>query len=128
MKSTGRAIVSFAFFFLAGGLLVAISSCGAGFTPPPNTVDMTAAHWNLLYGSRVPSHPASSQTGWQFDIPAAPGSVHYVQVPFKATEDLTGKTLTVTFRMVSNGPKYNAYVEPGESDPPSFHLFLEHAN
>jgi len=30
--------------------------------------------------------------------------------------------------MVSSDPLYNANVEPGESGPPSFHLFLEHAN
>jgi hypothetical protein len=54
--------------------------------------------------------------------------VHYVQVPFAATEDLTGKTLTITFRMVSNEPVYNASVEPGESGPPIFHMFLERSN
>lgn len=73
-------------------------------------------------------HPAALQTGWQFALPAAPGSVHYVEVPFEATEDLTGKTLTITFRMVSNEPVYSANVEVGESGPPSFHLFMEHLN
>jgi F420-0:gamma-glutamyl ligase len=54
--------------------------------------------------------------------------VHYVEVPFNATEDLTGKTLTITFRVVSDEPVSNANVETGESDPPSFHLFIEHLN
>jgi hypothetical protein len=130
MKSTVRAIQGFGILLPAGIVLFAIAGCVGGFAPPPtpNTVDMEAAHWNLLWGAGIPSHPAPSQPGWQFDIPAAPGSVHYVQVPFIATEDLTGKTLTLTFRMVSAQPLYNANVEPGESGPPSFHLFLEHRN
>lgn len=115
---------------LGGILLLGLASCGGAFGPPPvaNVVDMNAARWNILYGAGMPSHPAATQTGWQFDMPAAPGSVHYVVVPFNATEDLTGKVLTITFRMVANKPLYNANVEVGESGPPSFHLFLEHAN
>jgi hypothetical protein len=111
-------------------MLMGMAGCGAVNAPPitPNTVGMDAAQWNILYGSGMPSHPAASQPGWQFDMPAAPGSVHYVVVPFNATEDLTGKTLTITFRMVSKEPLYNANVETGESGPPSFHLFLEHQN
>lgn len=107
-----------------------MASCGGANVAPiaPNAVDMNAARWNLLYGAATPPHPVASEPGWQFDIPAAPGSVHYVEVPFVATEDLTGKTLTITFRMVSNEPLYNANVETGESGPPSFHLFIEHLN
>ena len=54
--------------------------------------------------------------------------MHYVEVPFNATEDLTGKTLTITFRVVSDEPVYNANVETGESGPPSFHLFIQRFN
>src|SRR5689334_18988305 len=126
MKAIVRAIANMGILVGVGTMVIGLASCGAGVAPPPNTIDMDAAHWNLLYGSRIPSHPAPSQPGWHFDIPTAPGSVHYVQVPFKATQDLTGKTLTVTFRMVSNNAVYSAKVEPGENDPPSFHLFLEH--
>ena len=107
-----------------------VTGCGGAFGPAttPNIVDMEATHWDLLYGANLPPHPSPSQPGWQFDIPSAPGSVHYVQVPFNATQDLTGKTLTITFRMASSAPVYNASVEPGESGPPSFHMFLQHAN
>jgi hypothetical protein len=111
-------------------VVLALAGCGGAFVSPssPNTVDMEAAHWNLLYGTGTPSHPSPSQPGWQFNIPAAPGSVHYVQVPFIGTEGLTGKTLSITFRIVSNQPVYNANVEPGESGPPSLHLFMERRN
>ena len=130
MNSTVRAIQGSTILLLASIVFLGIAGCVGGFAPPPtpNTVDMEAAHWNLLWGAGTPSHPAPSQPGWQFNIPAAPGSVHYVQVPFNVTEDLTGKTLTLTFRMVSDHPIYNANVEPGESGPASFHLFLEHRN
>ena len=130
MNSTVRAIQGSTILLLASIVFLGIAGCVGGFAPPPtpNTVDMEAAHWNLLWGAGVPSHPAPSQPGWQFNIPAAPGSVHYVQVPFNVTEDLTGKTLTLTFRMVSNDPVYNASVDPHVYGPASFHLFLEHRN
>jgi hypothetical protein len=130
MKPTARAIQGSTILLLALIVFVGIAGCVGGFAPPPtpNTVDMEAAHWNLLWGAGVPSHPAPSQPGWQFNIPAAPGSVHYVQVPFNATEDLTGKTLTLTFRMVSSDAVYNASVDPHVSGPASFHLFLERRN
>lgn len=130
MKSTTRAIQAAAFLLLAAVSLIGIASCGGAYTPPSvaNTVDMDAAHWSLLYGAGTPSHPATAQPGWQFDIPAAPGSVHYVVAPFNATEDLTGMTLTITFRVVSSQPAYSANVEAGESGPPSFHMFLERSN
>lgn len=134
MKSAFRAIPCAGILPLAGILLVGLAElglagCGAYAPPPtPNAIDMDAAHWSLLWGSGTPSHPAASQPGWQFDIPSAPGSVHYVVVPFLATQDLTGKVLTVTFRVLANQPVYNANVEQGESGPPSFHLFLQHSN
>ena len=115
---------------LAGIIFIVTVGCGATYVPPPapDVVDMEATHWDLLYGAGTPSHPTASQTGWQFDIPTAPGSVHYVEVPFTATKGLAGKTFSVTFRMVSNKPVYNANVEPGESGPATFHLFFEHLN
>jgi hypothetical protein len=130
MRLTVRTIEGSGIFLLAGILLIGMAGCGGAYAPPPvpNAVDMDAAHWNILYGAGMPSHPAASQAGWRFDMPSAPGSVHYVEVPFEATEDLTGKTLTITFRVVSNEPVYNANVETGESGPPSFHLFIEHLN
>jgi hypothetical protein len=111
-------------------MFLGVAGCGAAYVPlpAPNNVDMDAAHWNIMYGSGMPLHPTASETGWQIDMPAAPGSVHYIEVPFKATENLSGKTLTITFRVVSNEPLYNADVETGESGPPSFHLFIEHLN
>ncbi len=130
MRLTVGALEGTGMLMLGGIMLLGMAGCGAAFGPPPvpNTVDMDAAHWSLLYGAGTPSHPAASQPGWQFDLPAAPGSVHYVVAPFKATQDLTGKMLTVTFRVVSNEAVYNANVETGESGPPSFHLFIEHEN
>jgi hypothetical protein len=130
MRATARAIKGTGILLLAGMMIAGMAGCVGSFGPTPaaNAVDMDAAHWNLLYGSGTPSHPAAAQTGWQFDLPAAPGSVQYVLVPFNATEDLTGKTLTITFRMASNKPVYSANVETGESGPPSFHLFIEHLN
>jgi len=127
---TQRALEGSKTGLLAGIMCVGMTGCTAAYAPPatPNVVDMNAEHWKILYGSQMPTHPAVSQTGWQFDLPAAPGSVHYVEVPFMATEDLTGKTLTITFRLVSNDPLYNASVEVGESGPASFHLFIQHLN
>jgi hypothetical protein len=112
-------------------MFLGMTGCVAGYTPPavPNVIDMDAEHWKILYGAQMPLHPAvASPTGWQIDIPAAPGSVHYVEVPFMATEDLTGKTLTITFRMVSDAPVYSAKVEKEESGPAGFHLFIQHLN
>ncbi len=119
---------------LAGIMLLGMTGCGgvaapsSSVEPLPNTVDMVAANWNILYGERMPSHPTATMSGWQFDMPTVPGSVHYVVVPIKATKDLTGEVLTMTFRVASNEPVYSANVEKGESGPASFHLFLEHAN
>jgi hypothetical protein len=126
MISMVQAIEGSGTLLLAGVMFIGMAGCGA--MPAPNIVDMDPAHWNLLYGSGMPSHPGTSQAGWQFNIPAPPGSVHYVVVPFNATEDLTGKTLIITFRVVSNEPVYNSNVERGESGPPSFHLFIERLN
>ena len=134
MRSTAGVSGSTGLLLLAGIVWLGVAGCGgttglsSSASVAANTVDMDAADWQILYGARMPSHPAAMQTGWQFDMPAAPGSVHYVEVPFKATEDLTGETLMVTFRVVSNGAVYSANVETGESGPASFHLFLEHAN
>jgi hypothetical protein len=50
---------------LAGVMLIGLAGCGAAYAPlpAPNTLDMDAAHWDLLYGAGTPSHPAASQTG-----------------------------------------------------------------
>lgn len=127
---TQRAIEGSGTRLLAVIMFSGMTGCGAALIPPPapNIVDMDAAHWKILYGTDMPSHPAASQTGWLFDLPASPGSVHYVEVPFMATEDLTGETLTITFRVVSNTPVYSASVETGESGPASFHLFIQRLN
>jgi hypothetical protein len=134
MRSTVQVIEGSGILLLAGVMFIGIAGCGGFGTPPYvtpstlNAVSMNAADWNILWGTGMPLHPAAFQTGWQFDMPTGSGSVHYVEVPYKATENLTGKTLTVTFSMVSNEPIYNANVEAGESGPPSFHLFLERLN
>lgn len=137
MRSAARVIGGVGVLLLAATACVNLSGCNVAIAPStasglsstaPNVVDMDAAHWQILYGAGMPSHPAPLLTGWQFDLPAAPGVVRYVEVPYRSTDDLTGKTLSITFRMVSTEPAYNANVETGESGPPSFHLFLEHLN
>jgi hypothetical protein len=48
-------------------------------TRPLNVVPMNAQAWSILYSPGMPPHPAPQMgSGWYFDFPAAPGSVHYV--------------------------------------------------
>jgi hypothetical protein len=107
-----------------------LSGCGANpsFLPPAiaNSVDLSPQDWYLLYGSGTPVHPEPLEGGaWSFDFPTD-GSIHYVEVPYRATEALTGKTLTMTFQVIASDAEYAADVEDGEQGPASMHLFIEH--
>ncbi len=43
---------------------------------------MDPAAWFILYSVGTPPHPAANAAGgWTFDVPPAPGSVHYVTTP-----------------------------------------------
>jgi hypothetical protein len=112
-------------------VLFGLSGCGANpsFKSPAevNAVESNPQDWYLLYGSGTPVHPEALPAGaWSFDFPGTDGSVHYIEVPYAATEDLIGRTLTMTFQVVSRGAIYDANVEPNEGGHASIHLFIEH--
>jgi hypothetical protein len=57
-------------------------------------------------------------------FPNTPGSVHYVQTPFRATS--AHQKISITFRISSSSDAvYNGRVDPDAWDPATFHVFLE---
>jgi hypothetical protein len=39
---------------------------------------MDAKAWNILFSKGMPAHPTAIGSGWYFEFPKVPGSVHYV--------------------------------------------------
>ena len=110
--------------------MLALSGCAGPFyapPPAPNVVDLTPNDWGITWSSAMPDHPSPLNNGWSFDVPNGTGHVNYVVVPFQATLPLEGKTISMTFRVVSTNPAYSAEVEAGESNPASLHLFFQRA-
>ena len=103
-----------------------LGGCGA-VSSPPSTLSLSPNDWNLQYGHGVPDHPAATggSAVWYFAFPSGEGSgVDYVTTPYHPTQDIQGKTLSMTFKVVSSAPVYGLS-DPATYPPIALHLFLQ---
>ena len=103
-----------------------LAGCGA-VSPPASTLSLSPNDWNLRFCHGVPDHPAATggSAVWYFDFPSGEGSgVDYVTTPYHPTQDIQGKTLSMTFKVVSNAPIYGLS-DPATYPPIALHLYLE---
>ena len=97
-------------------------------SPPPPAGDpmvsplMIARNWEIgpvidrkNYSIGMPLNPTQTSDGWAFDFPLAPGSVHYVTIPFGS---LAGKSHIVMRYRVEADPTVQ-FVPPCCSQSPS---------
>lgn len=101
--------------FLLGLCLLVAGCSGGGSSPPPNPWQPPiGSSWTQFFGSGVNIDSTGS-----FDIPASPGSVHYVARPATAT---LGQTVTLKFQITGSGTW--GISDTTDSLPPTIHLFL----
>ena len=71
-----------ALFAVLGFLSLAVGNYSRSWADPTlqsDLVPMNAQAWAILYSHGMPPHPtAQADSGWCFDFPAEPNSVHYV--------------------------------------------------
>ena len=62
---------------------------------------MDAQAWSIRYSPGMPAHPSPRETGgWYFDIPSAPGSVHYVTA---AVDMIATKSVSASIEITTTG-------------------------
>ena len=83
------------------GLLL-LATCNGSGSPAhkPTVVPLDAKAWAILYSSGMPVHPLPLETGWYFDFPSAPGSVHYVMA---AVNMIASKSVSANIEVTTTG-------------------------
>lgn len=91
----------------------------------PDTVSLQATDWYIFYSEGVGDHPSPTNDGaWCFDFPPAPGSVHYVQTPYRWTAQ--HQFVQMTYKIATSPDAvFNAELSPGCTGRATLHLFLE---
>jgi hypothetical protein len=91
-------------------------------------VSLTPQDWYIYYSEGVPSNPSEDGAGaWSLEIPnsKANGHVNYIQTPFNSTT--AQHSVSMTFRVDSSEAEY-AVLDPGDTLPATFHVFIEQKN
>jgi hypothetical protein len=97
-------------------------------TKDTNVISLNPLDWSFVYGIETPAHPDQNGSGWAFDMPIAPAVISYLKSPARLTT--IPKTISLTFRVESTNPVYNAAIysktnNSTDANPATFHLFLE---
>ena len=89
---------------ILGLLLLAACNDESGSPAPTlrsTVVPMDAQAWSIRYSPGMPAHPSPRETGgWYFDIPSAPGSVHYVTA---AVDMIATKSVSASIEITTTG-------------------------
>ena len=86
--------------FLFTILISTVGCSGVSSFVPEATVPQQASMWDIQYSLGMPAHPSSANKGaWYFEFPSAPGSVHYVDVPY--TQSTPHQSVTMTFKIAT---------------------------
>ena len=109
-------------------LLTVLAGCGGNAVPnirpkALNSISLDAPDWYFMYGSGTSEHPDPSGSEWAFDVPNAPGSIHYLQTPANLTT--VPKSITMIFRIDASASASYGISDSSDYPPASFHLFLE---
>ena len=113
-------------YLLILALALPLAACGNGPTAAvPNVVSLAPQDWYLRYAVDAPVHPvAAPGVLWEFAFPVSGGEVGYVTTPYRATQTIAGKTLSLTFEVVSSNPVYGLW-DASTYGAPSLHLFIQ---
>jgi len=101
----------------------------------PNTVDTNPQDWGVFscldngscstgWSSVTNPVAGTAPVIWTFQFPNQNSSANYITVPYQATENIEGKTFSLTFEVESNSPTYGLS-DPSSYGPISLHLFLQ---
>lgn len=84
-------------------LIISIVGCsGVRSVAPDAAVPQQPNIWDIQYSSNMPVHPYAATNGaWYFGFPNAPGSVHYVDVPY--TQTTPHQSITMKFKILTTG-------------------------
>lgn len=118
-------------------LLALLAGCGGKAVPniqpkAVNAISLDAQDWYFMYGSGNPDHPQDEPAAaWAFNIPNAPAVLGYLVSPAHLTS--TPQAISLTFKVENSDAAYNAAIHSSsnnstDTNPASFHLFLERRN
>lgn len=76
---------------------------------PKNTISLNSNEWDITYSDGMPPHPTQETSGWSFDFPLLPNSLHYVTTKYNgAAKNL----IRLKFQIQSNNAKFKALDNP----------------